>query len=106
MKKVLYLVAMGVKAAYRSGRGIVDSGARSSYSAPACRWARPTIGAAEPSAAQLDAHFGVAESLANPNAMADLGAGWTRVLLAWHHIQPSNATDYWGFGRVLREKRE
>ncbi len=35
--------------------------------------------------------------------MAELGAGWTRVLLAWHHIQSSNPTEYWGFGRVLRE---
>jgi hypothetical protein len=52
---------------------------------------------------QLDSRFGVAESLANPTAMAELGAGWTRVLLAWHHIQPNNPIDYWGFGRVLRE---
>ena len=52
---------------------------------------------------RLDAHFGIAESLTAPAAMADIGAGWTRVLLAWHRIQPSNPTDYWGFGRVLRE---
>jgi hypothetical protein len=52
---------------------------------------------------QLDTRFGIAESLASPSAMADIGAGWTRVLLAWHHIQSNNPYDYWGFGRVLRE---
>jgi hypothetical protein len=62
----------------------------------------PTSAAEQP-ATRLDDRFGIAESLANPNAMAELGAGWTRVLLAWHHIQSSNPTDYWGFGRVLRE---
>jgi len=52
---------------------------------------------------RLDARFGLAESLSAPAAAADIGAGWTRVLLAWHHIQSNNPTDYWGFGRVLRE---
>jgi hypothetical protein len=36
--------------------------------------------------------------------MAEIGAGWTRVLLAWHHIQSSNPHEYWGFGRVLNER--
>ncbi|HET6317140.1 MAG TPA: hypothetical protein VFG86_11830, partial [Chloroflexota bacterium] len=62
-----------------------------------------TSGAAEQPAQPPDARFGVAESLANPGAMSELGAGWTRVLLAWHHIQSNNPIDYWGFGRVLRE---
>jgi hypothetical protein len=51
----------------------------------------------------LDPRFGVAESLAAPTAMADIGAGWTRVLLPWHHIQPAGPDDWRGFGRVLRE---
>ncbi len=54
-------------------------------------------------AERLDARFGIAESLASPSTMAEIGGGWTRVLLAWHHIQSSNPYDYWGFGRVLRE---
>jgi hypothetical protein len=51
----------------------------------------------------LDPRFGIAESLAAPSAMAELGAGWTRILLAWHHIQSNNPQEYWGFGRVFRE---
>jgi hypothetical protein len=58
---------------------------------------------AEQTQTRLDARFGFAESLTNPGAMTELGAGWTRVLLAWHHIQSSDANTWWGFGRVLRE---
>src|SRR5688500_5695707 len=64
------------------------------------------VGAAgKPAAANvgLDPRFGIAESLAAPAVMADIGAGWTRVLLAWHHIESSAPGDFWGFGRVLRE---
>lgn len=60
---------------------------------------------AEQTSRPPDARFGIAESLANPAAMTEIGAGWTRVLLAWHHIQSNNPYDYWGFGRVLREDR-
>ncbi len=60
-------------------------------------------GAEQPATRQLDARFGLVESLANPTAMSEIGAGCTRVLLAWHHIQSSNPTDWWGMGRVIRE---
>jgi len=52
---------------------------------------------------RLDPRFGVAESFAEPTAMADIGAGWTRVLLTWNGVQRTGPDDWRGFGRVVRE---
>jgi hypothetical protein len=52
---------------------------------------------------RLDPRFGVAESFVDPTAMADIGAGWTRVLVPWNAVQRTGPDDWRGFGRVVRE---
>jgi hypothetical protein len=52
-------------------------------------------------AAALDPRFGVVEGFADPATMADLGAGWERVVFFWPHIQPAGADDFAGLGTSL-----
>jgi hypothetical protein len=63
----------------------------------------PTPPPLEPAAnaARLDARFGVAEGFRNPVVMADVGAGWERVVLSWADIQPDGPDDFSWLGRTL-----
>src|SRR5438128_7793607 len=58
---------------------------------------------AEPSKATIaaDTRFGVAEGYRNPNVMADIGAGWERLILPWDQIQPDKAGDFSHLGQSL-----
>ena len=59
---------------------------------------------ATPSAAQaptLDTRFGVAEGFRNPSVMADIGAGWERVVLPWDQIQPDGPGDFSWLGITI-----
>src|SRR5215471_6542116 len=49
----------------------------------------------------LDPHFGVAEGFRNPQVMADIGAGWERVVLSWADIQPDGPDDFSWLGRTV-----
>jgi hypothetical protein len=48
-----------------------------------------------------DARFGVAEGFRNPSVMADIGAGWERLILPWDQIQPAKAGDFSHLGQTL-----
>ena len=52
----------------------------------------------------LDSRFGVAEGFRDPLAMADIGAGWERVVLSWADIQPDGPDDFSWLGRTLPPK--
>src|SRR5579864_5400131 len=59
---------------------------------------------AEPSSAPgqfADSRFGVAEGFRNPGVMADIGAGWERLILPWDQIQPDKAGDFGHLGQTL-----
>jgi polysaccharide biosynthesis protein PslG len=49
----------------------------------------------------LDPRFGIAEGFRNPSVMADVGAGWERVVLSWADIQPDGPGDFSWLGRTL-----
>jgi hypothetical protein len=48
----------------------------------------------------LDPRFGVAEGFRRPSVLADLGAGWERVVLSWADIQPDGPDDFSWLGRT------
>jgi hypothetical protein len=50
-----------------------------------------------------DPRFGVVEAYANPQAAAELGAGWTRITFEWSRIQP-NSPDEWNVVPVSDEQ--
>ena len=58
---------------------------------------------AEPSNAPpvLDTRFGIAEGFRNPGAMADIGAGWERLILPWNQIQPDAPGDFSNLGHTV-----
>jgi hypothetical protein len=58
---------------------------------------------AEPTAATpvADSRFGIAEGFRNPAVMADIGAGWERLILPWDQIQPDRAGDFSNLGHTL-----
>ena len=60
-------------------------------------------GSAEPAGAGPvgDTRFGVAEGFRNPGVMADIGAGWERLILPWDQIQPDKAGDFGHLGQTL-----
>jgi hypothetical protein len=58
----------------------------------------------QPAATGLDPHFGIAEGFRNPAVMADIGAGWERVVLSWADIQPDGPDDFSWLGRTLPSK--
>ncbi len=62
-----------------------------------------TPAAAEPSSAPpvLDTRFGIAEGFRNAGVMADIGAGWERLILPWDQLQPSGPGDFSMIGRTL-----
>jgi hypothetical protein len=49
----------------------------------------------------LDTRFGVAEGFLNPSAMADLNAGWERLILPWDQIQPDGPDDFSRLGITI-----
>ena len=57
--------------------------------------------AAPSNAAAADSRFGVAEGFRNPGVMADLGAGWERLILPWDQIQPNGPADFSHLGQTL-----
>jgi hypothetical protein len=48
-----------------------------------------------------DNRFGIAEGFRNPGVMADIGAGWERLILPWDQIQPDKAGDFSHLGQTL-----
>jgi hypothetical protein len=54
-----------------------------------------------PNPGGLDPRFGVAEGFRDPQVMADVGAGWERVVLSWDDIQPDGPDDFSWLGRTL-----
>ena len=53
----------------------------------------PAIVYAQP-AAPSDPRFGIVETFANPQAAAQAGAGYTRIILRWDVIQPGSPADW------------
>jgi hypothetical protein len=54
-----------------------------------------------PNPGGLDPRFGVAEGFRDPGVMADISAGWERVVLSWADIQPDGPDDFSWLGRTL-----
>jgi hypothetical protein len=54
-----------------------------------------------PVSGALDPRFGIAEGFRDPAVMADIGAGWERVVLSWADIQPDGPNDFSWLGRTL-----
>ncbi len=54
-----------------------------------------------PTGLALDPRFGIAEGFRNPPVMADIGAGWERVVLSWADIQPDGPDDFSWLGRTI-----
>jgi hypothetical protein len=48
-----------------------------------------------------DTRFGIAEGFRDPSVMADIGAGWERLVLPWDQIQPSGPGDFSHLGQSL-----
>jgi hypothetical protein len=61
----------------------------------------PTPPPLEPVASSLDPRFGIAEGFRNPAVMADIGAGWQRVVVSWADIQPDGPDDFSWLGRTI-----
>ena len=63
---------------------------------------RPTpLGNPPAPAATLDRRFGVVEGFADAATMAELRAGWERIIFFWPQVQPSGPDDFSGLGRTL-----
>jgi hypothetical protein len=54
-----------------------------------------------PNPGGLDPRFGIAEGFRDPSVMADIGAGWERVVLSWADIQQYGPGDFSWLGRTL-----
>jgi hypothetical protein len=54
-----------------------------------------------PNPGGLDPRFGISEGFRNAGVMADIGAGWERVVLSWADIQPDGPDDFSWLGRTL-----
>lgn len=53
----------------------------------------------------VDTRFGVAQGFQEPGLMAELHAGWERVVLPWDQIQPDRADDFTHLGATLPADR-
>jgi len=51
----------------------------------------------------LDTRLGIAEGFRNPGAMADIHAGWERLILPWDQVQPSGADDFSRLGITISD---
>jgi hypothetical protein len=56
-------------------------------------------------AAGVDARFGIAEGFRDPAVMADVGAGWERLILPWDQIQPDQAGDFSHLGQTITRQQ-
>jgi hypothetical protein len=54
-----------------------------------------------PNPGGLDPRFGIAEGFRDPAEMADIGAGWERIVLSWADIQPNGPGDFSWLGRTV-----
>src|SRR3982074_3785200 len=52
---------------------------------------------------RLDTRLGIAEGFRNPGVMADIHAGWERLILPWDQIQPSGAGDFSNLGITISD---
>ncbi len=55
-----------------------------------------------PTPTPVDTRFGAIEAFWEPDAAADLGVGWDRILFLWHEIQPTGPEE-WNTLHVLEE---
>jgi len=67
--------------------------------------ALPTYAAPSAVGPTADTRFGVAEGFRNPGVMADIGAGWERLILPWDQIQPDTAGDFSHLGQSLTKNQ-
>jgi hypothetical protein len=56
-------------------------------------------------APSLDTRLGIAEGFRNPAAMADIHAGWERLILPWDQVQPSGADDFSHLGITISDSQ-
>ncbi len=62
----------------------------------------PRAASAQP-APHLDSRLGIAEGFRDPAAMADIHAGWERLVLPWDQIQPDGAGDFSHLGSTISD---
>jgi hypothetical protein len=67
--------------------------------------ALPTYAEPASTASVADTRFGIAEGFRNPAVMADIGAGWERLILPWDQIQPSRPGDFSKLGQTLTRQQ-
>jgi hypothetical protein len=63
------------------------------------------LGPTASAAPALDPRLGVAEGFRNPSAMADIQAGWERVILPWDEVQPDGAGDFSHLGITISDSQ-
>jgi hypothetical protein len=56
-------------------------------------------------APSLDTRLGIAEGFRNPAVMADIHAGWERLILPWDQVQPSGADDFSHLGITISDSQ-
>src|SRR5260221_14770375 len=49
----------------------------------------------------LDTRLGIAEGFRNPQVMADIQAGWERLILPWDQVQPGGPGDFSNLGITI-----
>jgi hypothetical protein len=68
--------------------------------------AAPAVPSVAPSLAPLrDSRFGVAEGFKDSGLMAELHAGWERVVVPWDQVQPDGPADFSHLGTTLSADR-
>jgi hypothetical protein len=58
---------------------------------------------ATPSTPPLDPRLGIAEGFRDPAAMADIQAGWERLILPWDQVQPDGPGDFSHLGITISD---
>src|SRR5215468_9905563 len=59
---------------------------------------QPAVAAPSP-----DARLGIAEGFRDPAAMADIQAGWERLVLPWDQVQPDGPGDFSHLGSTISD---
>jgi hypothetical protein len=54
-------------------------------------------------APSLDSRLGIAEGFRDPAAMADIQAGWERLVLPWDQVQPDGPGDFSNLGNTISD---
>jgi hypothetical protein len=62
----------------------------------------PRSAVAQP-APVLDPRLGIAEGFRDPAAMADIQAGWERLILPWDQVQPNGPGDFSNLGNTISD---